>query len=205
MVLSVGNESKKTKGKDERMDVTAHRRKMVLWVLTLTAGLVLAAAGTAWAQPPITETLVLKSTDSFSDEPITCEDELYTQTLTGHTLVHITAAGEATGDEGFYLEEVDRSFLLPVHLKFGGVGKVVAVPLDGTGPTYKGHFTFYETLNVREATEDAFIGTFSHFNNFVAHGSDGSKVRVHELTHFTVNANGEVTVFFDKPRIVCSA
>jgi hypothetical protein len=187
------------------MKIALYRRTLVLGVLALTAGLVLAAAGIAWAQPPITETLVLKSTDTYSDEPITCEDELYTQTLTGHTLVHITAAGEATGDEGFYLSELDRSFLLPLHFKFGGVGKVVAVPLDGTGPTYKGHFTWSETINVRDLTEDAFIGTFTDRNTFVAHGSDGSKVRAHDpAVHFTVNANGEVTVFFDKARLDCT-
>ena len=33
------------------MDLTLHRRRLVLWVLALAAGLVLAAAGTAWAKP----------------------------------------------------------------------------------------------------------------------------------------------------------
>jgi hypothetical protein len=38
------------------------------------------AAGTAWAQPPITGTEVTTFSESFSDAPTLCQDELYTTT-----------------------------------------------------------------------------------------------------------------------------
>ena len=34
-------------------------------------------------------------------------------------------------------------------------------------------------------------------------GSDGSVVKYREVDHFTLAANGEVTVSFEKPRLTC--
>ncbi len=62
-----------------------------------------------------------------------CQDELYTQTVSGHALVHFAFFPD-TG--AFHLHDV-------VH------GKVVAVPLDGTGPTYTGNFWFSDTESIR--------------------------------------------------------
>jgi len=189
MVLSVGNESKKTKGKDERMDVTAHHRKMVLWVLALAAGLVLAAAGTAWAQPPITVSHhVHKDTGSFTDW-LSCQgDQLYNYTMTSHELVHVTAAGV---DE-------DGNYLLPLHFHHTFVGKFVAVPVDGTGPTYIGHSRDVETLNAKSFEE--FLGTYTDDHRVIAMGSDGSKINFHLHVRYSVNAKGEVTVDFVRVR-----
>jgi hypothetical protein len=50
----------------------------------------LALAGTAWAQPPITGTAVSRPLESFSDESTLCQDELYTTSGTGHAVVHFT-------------------------------------------------------------------------------------------------------------------
>src|SRR5678815_3401232 len=92
---------------------------MVL-LLVSAVGLLSAAAGIASAQPPITGTEVSTFTESFSDEPFLCQDELYAQTVSGHSVVHFTRFPD-TGAVHFHED---------VH------GKAVAVPLDGTGPTY---------------------------------------------------------------------
>jgi hypothetical protein len=42
------------------------------------------------------------------------------------------------------------------------------------------------------------------FDHLVARGSDGSKVLSSFHAHFTVNANGAVSVAFDKFRMVCT-
>ena len=51
---------------------------LLMRMAALVVGFVFAAAGTAWAQPPITNTVVSTLTESFSDEPFLCQDELYT-------------------------------------------------------------------------------------------------------------------------------
>jgi len=191
MVLSVGNESKKTKGKDERMNTTAaHRRKMVLWVLALAAGLVLAAAGTAWAQPPIVSTEVTRyPTETFTDESTRCQTELYATTFSGsQSVVHIT-----------YFPDTEA-----LHFHEWSHGKIVAVPLDGTGPSYKGNFRFGQSLTIRNVKRGELVAVHTDLDRFVARGSDGSRAffKLHE--HFTVNANGVKTADFDTERLVCT-
>ena len=63
---------------------------LILWLVLLVsaAGLMLATAGTASAQPPITFTDVSTFSDSFSDDPFVCQDELYAQTVSGHVVLH---------------------------------------------------------------------------------------------------------------------
>ncbi len=72
-------------------------------------------------------------------------------------------------------------------------GTVQFVPTDTAMPTYSGHFTvsFGKNANQQNRTKRQ---TFSVH----ATGSDGSKVTFHEVSHATVNANGTVTVQFDK-------
>ena len=154
----------------------------------LAAGLVLAAAGTAWAQPPIVSTEVTRFPDeSFSDEPTQCQDELYTTTFSKSMAVeHFT-----------YFPETGV-----LHFHLSSHAKVVAVPLDGTGPTYTG--------NTREVVSDTWNverGELVHrtfLNRFVARGSDGSRAFIYEHVHFIFNANGVKTVDFDTERLVCS-
>ena len=47
---------------------------VLLTRLALAVGLVFAAAGTASAQPPITDTEVSTFTEGFADEPFLCQD-----------------------------------------------------------------------------------------------------------------------------------
>ncbi len=174
------------------MDTTFHRR-LVLWVLgtaMLGAGLVLAAAGTVWAQPPIVSTEVTRpSPETYSDEPTLCQDELYTTTFTnGLTVEHYT-----------YFPDIGAlSYHIVSH------AKVVAVPLDGTGPTYTGQTRFSERDNIRNVKRGELVEVDTDLNRFVARGSDGSRAFVKEISHFTMNANGVQTVGFYTPRIVCT-
>ena len=171
------------------MNTALHHSRMVLWVLALAAGLVLAAAGTAWAQPPIVFTEVTKfPTESFSDEPTQCQDELYTTTFSKSMAVEHFTYFPDTG---------------ALHFHEWSHGKIVAVPLDGTGPSYRGNFRFGHSENFRNVERDE-LQTHTFIDRFVARGSDGSRafVKVHE--HITFNANGVLTVDLDTRRMVCT-
>jgi hypothetical protein len=175
------------------MNTTTHRRMSVLWVLALAASLMLlaAAAGTAWAQPPIVGTEVTRlSPETFSDEPVRCQTELYTITFTnGLAVEHFTYFPD-TGALHYHLMER---------------GKIVAVPLDGTGPSYTGNFRVSDSENIRSVKQgEVLVETDTDLDRFVAKGSDGSRAFFKFHAHFTYNANGEVTVDLDTSRLVCS-
>jgi hypothetical protein len=171
------------------MKTAAGRTRVVLWLLASAAGLMLATAGIASAQPPITGTEVSTFSESFSDEPFLCQDELYAQTVSGHGVVHFT----------FFPDTGAVHFHEDVH------GKVVAVPLDGTGPTYTANFWSSDTESIRAVKSgDLLVEQDTDFNHVVARGSDGSRVLFDFHAHFTVNANGEMSVDFDTTRMVCT-
>jgi hypothetical protein len=156
--------------------------------LALAAALVLATAAPAWAQPPITGTEVSRFSDSFSGS-FECQDELYSITATGHTVVHFTFF-EETGALHFHL--VDH-------------GKAVAIPLDGTGPSYTANFGASDLENIRAVKQgDVLVEEDTDLFRTVARGSDGSRAFVKGHAHFTVNANGETTVQLDSARMVCT-
>ena len=82
-----------------------------------------------------------------------------------------------------------------VHFHKDVHGKVVAVPLDGTGPTYTGNFWESDTESIRAVKGgDLLVEQDTDFNHVVARGSDGSRVFFDFHAHFTVNANGETSV-----------
>jgi hypothetical protein len=81
----------------------------------------------------------------------------------------------------------------------------VAVPLDGTGPTYRGNFWFSDTETIKAVKSgDLLVEQDTDFQHFVAHGSDGSRVLATFHAHFTMNANGETTVQFEVDKLVCT-
>ena len=81
----------------------------------------------------------------------------------------------------------------------------VAVPLDGTGPTYTGNFWFSDTESIRAIRSGALlVEQDADFDHVVARGSDGSRVLFDFHAHFTVNANGELTAEFETERAVCT-
>ena len=80
----------------------------------------------------------------------------------------------------------------------------MAVSLDGTGPSYTGHFRFGHSEIFRNVKRGELVQVHTYHDRFVAHGSDGSRAffKLHE--HLTVNTNGVKTVVFETERLVCS-
>ena len=171
------------------MIVAERRPRKMFWLLAWIAGLVLAPAGTAWAQPPETFTQASTFLDSFTGPDFPCHDEPYTITATGHILVHYD-----------YFADSDSFF---VH--YSDQGTVVAVPADGTGPTYTGTFSDLDSDNVRAVRHgDVLVQKDTDLMRSIAHGSDGSLAFVMTHSQLTINANGETTVQFEVDKMVCS-
>jgi hypothetical protein len=166
----------------------ARPTRVVLWLLASAAGFVLATAGTASAQPPITGTDVSTFSDSFTGS-LDCQDELYAITATGHTVVNFTFF-EETGALYFHL--VDH-------------GSAVAIPVDGTGPSYTANFFDFDLEGIRAVKHgDVLVEEDTDLFRTVAHGSDGSRAFFDFHAHFTVNANLETTVQLEMDRLVCN-
>jgi hypothetical protein len=141
----------------------------------------------------VTFTETEKFNESFSDEPFLCQDELYVMTNTGQTVTHLTARTDADGN-----------LVPPLRFHFLTHAKVTAVPLDGTGPSYAGHFSTSDSETIRSLRHGEVIAeTDTDLNKVVAKGSDGSRVRLQEHHDFTVNANGDVTSERDRVRASC--
>jgi len=161
------------------------RRTIVAFILA--ALMAMAIAGTAWAKP-VTFTEVEKFSESFTDT-FHCvnNNEPYDITVVATDVRHVTAAG---------IDE-DGNEISPFHEHSTLVGKVVAVPADGTGPTYTGHFNagFQHNVNL-----DGPAITFTDRDKVTARGSDGSRLNFHLLERVTLNANGELTVDFLRVR-----
>jgi len=70
--------------------------------------------------------------------------------------------------------------------------------LDANGVTYTGHLTGWGNFNMNEQNSN---------NSFtltaMLTGSDGSTITAHEVQHFALNANGVVTVNFDRMTLTC--
>jgi hypothetical protein len=171
------------------MKIAAGRTRRFLWLLAGIAGLVLAPAGMAWAQPPETFTEVSTFSDHFTGPDFPCHDEPYDITANGHMIVHLT-----------YFPDTDT-----FHVHFSDHGSVVAVPVDGTGPTYTGNFWDLDSDNVRAVRHgDVLVQKDTDLMRAIAHGSDGSQAFVMTHAQLTINANGETTVEFEIDKMVCS-
>ena len=75
--------------------------------------------------------------------------------------------------------------------------KVTAVD-EGTGTVYTGHSTVWGNFNVNERNANDTFTLSIHVTS-----ADGSSISYHEVTHETWNANGTLTVSFDKPSLTC--
>ena len=170
------------------MKFAARRTRKFFWLLAGIAGLLLALAGTAWAQPPQTHTEVSTFSDHFTGPDFPCQDELYDVTATGHAVVHYD-----------YFPDTDT-----FHVHFSDHGSVVAVPVDGTGPTYTGNFWDLDSDNVRAVRNgDVLVQKDTDLMRSIAHGSDGSRAFVMTHAQLTINANGKTTVEFEIDKMVC--
>jgi hypothetical protein len=158
-------------------------------VLALAATLAVAAAGVAWARTPITVSEHSnKETGTFTGNMPCQGDKLYNITITANEFVRFTAAG---------LDE-DGNPLPPMHFHNLFIGKFVAVPVDGNGPTYHAHGREGETINAKSFEE--FVGTYTNIHKVTARGTDGSKINYHLLVRYSVNIQGEATVDFVRIR-----
>lgn len=80
---------------------------------------------------------------------------------------------------------------------FTETGSVTATD-DGTGVNYSGHATAWGNFNMNERNGNSEFTLTIHLA-----GSDGSSITAHETTVFATNANGDVTVNFDKFNLTC--
>jgi hypothetical protein len=97
---------------------------------------------------------------------------------------HVTAA--AIDEEG--------NFVAPYHVTSTFTGTVVAVPSDGSGPTFTGRVTD-RTGESEMITHGTGTTTFSVRGTM----SDGSRLSFHLVGPYTINALG-VEFGFEKPR-----
>ena len=159
-------------------------RRLGVLLVTMVAGLVLAIVATASAQP-LTETTMNKHfTETFTTHPASgddflgCGGEPYTITVNAKIVSHVTASGIAENGD----------LIPPWHTNALLLGRFVAVPADGTGPTYAGHFKEgLEHSNVNKKNE-----TFSNHFLVIAKGSDGSRLHQNLLFRYSFNANGKM-------------
>jgi hypothetical protein len=79
---------------------------------------------------------------------------------------------------------------------FTETGQVTVV--DSSNTTYTGHLTMWGNFNMNQQNAN---NTFTMSVNLT--GSDGSSITLHEVQHFALNANGVVTVSFDRPTLTC--
>ena len=107
----------------------------------------------------------------------------------GHLVEHFT-----------YFEETEA-----LHYRFMVHVKLVAVLVDGTGPTFTGHFRSSDLENIRAVKQgEVLVETDTDHNITILRGSDGSRVFLKEHAHFTFNANGVLTIDLDTSRLVCT-
>jgi hypothetical protein len=144
----------------------------------LMAASLLLVGAPALAQPPVTETTVLKNlVETFVDVVPTCEGggPLYTITTTSNFIEHTT-----TFDDG------------RIHATFTQTGTFVAVPLeDPSLPSYTGKFTIWGGFNQNNQSAN---GTFTFSAR--GKGSDGSRFTFHTTEHFNQRPDGTVNDFF---------
>lgn len=69
---------------------------------------------------------------------------------------------------------------------------------DVTGVSYSGHATAWGNFNMNERNQTSAFTLTIHLS-----GSDGSSITAHDTAVFTMNANGTVTVNFDKFSLSC--
>jgi hypothetical protein len=130
----------------------------------------------------------------------------HTVTTTEHqhgTFTDPGAFNPCTGAQGVAL--FDGSYVF--HVTFFPAEDEIRATLTETGKitvtwsgvTYTGHATARGQVNLREINSNA-TSTLS----IRVFAPDGSGVVGHALSHFTLNANGEITASFDGLRFTCS-
>jgi hypothetical protein len=167
------------------MSTASRRRLRLLIVAVLTSFGLLGATAPAYAAPggtghTVTSTDNFHGTMSFQDVNPCTGNTLNIETTSN--IVEHTTLFPASGE---------------VRATFTQEDKVVATD-PALGVVYTGHATFWGNFILNQSTNTS---TFT--GSITVRGSDGSVVKYREVDHFTLAANGEVTVSFEKPRLTC--
>jgi hypothetical protein len=148
---------------------------------------VLWAPAAAWAAPggtghTVTSTEHIHGTfDPGLEGPNPCTGaDIVSAEAVGNGVMHVTFFPD--GDE--------------VWATFTLTGKVTVI--DSNGVTYTGHLTIWGNFNLNEKNSN-----FTFTLTIKLSGSDGSTITAHEVQHFALNANGVVTVDFDRMTLTC--
>jgi hypothetical protein len=146
--------------------------------VALTGGPALAAAGGSGHTVTMTEHQHGTFTDDQATNP--CTGAPGVAIFDGNAVEHVT-----------YFPGSDE-----VWSTFTETGKV---SVTWSGVTYAGHATTWGNFNLNEKNSNT---TFTLTIRVFA--PDGSGVAGHEVSHFALNASGQITVNFDKPSWACS-
>ena len=149
--------------------------RLLFCVVSMTVVMFATAAG-VMAAPPTTFTVVDKDVvETFRDDVGVCGVPGWV-TITYNGVFHATEFSDG-------------------RIHFTGTSTGTVVYAGDNGVTYSGHFTqwFGEHVNTRNE-----VGTATFRVNMK--GDDGSRLTMHLLGHFTLNANGEVTSEFSNER-----
>jgi hypothetical protein len=154
------------------------RLRLLAWLTGLALSGALLAPTAALATQP--QTIHLSDTDSFAHvNP--CSGATGTLTTAFSGVLHI-----ATLDNG------------TVHVTETVITSATFVPNDPSQPTYTGHYAESDSFNTNASN---ITGTVAF--NAIAHGSDGSLLKLHVLYHLTVNANETVTSSIETEKLTC--
>ena len=161
------------------------RRRLRAAVIASVAMLVFAGAAQAAQHTTVTETAHIHG--AF------VEPEFGANPCTGAAIANFSAFGNVVEHETFFIEDGQMT---EVWATFTETGKVAIT--DANGVSFTGHFTVWGNFNLNEKnTNNTFTLTVR------LSGSDGSSITAHEVQHFALNANGTVTVDFDRMRLTC--
>jgi hypothetical protein len=146
--------------------------------VALTGGPALASAGGSGHTVTMTEHQHGTFTDTEATNP--CTGAPGVATFDGNLVEHVT-----------FFPDSDE-----VWATFTETGKV---SVTWAGVTYTGHATAWGNFNLNEKNSNmTFTLTIRVF------APDGSSVVGHETAHFALNANGQITVNFDKLNFTCT-
>jgi hypothetical protein len=153
-------------------------RKLMTLVVLAAALAGLTFAGTATADTPIVDTtIVFKNGGGSQPDTNPCTGSpAIDYDLAGRGIVHLVVFADGT-------THVNMSF----HTDF------FIDTIDPAGVDYSGHETdtfAFEGTNGAASTAVTFTPVLT--------GTDGTHLVAHEVGHFTVTANGDVTVSFDR-------
>jgi ABC-type oligopeptide transport system substrate-binding subunit len=154
------------------------RRRLLAWLTGLALSGALLAPTAAFAAQ--TETIHVSDSDSFAHvNP--CSGATGTLTVAFSGVLHITTLDNGT-----------------VHVTETLTTTATFVPNDPSQPTYTGHYAESDSFNTNA---NNVTGTVAF--NAIAHGSDGSLIKMHVLYHRTVNAIGTVTSSIETEKLTC--